>query len=265
MNHWRTDIWRQPPFAELAEQFALAECSHFPNADTLSHWLPATTQTASGWPLRFCHQVAPSAYEQHIWDSGQVPTRADNWHDLFNALTWARFPQAKAAINRQHVADINRHGLHPRTLRRDTLTLFDECGVLVLSSDTALLEALRQHQWQQAFVTERGRWGKSISAMVFGHAIYEQLLTPYLGLTGKMLPVQVKHAFFDWPAAQQLAWLDEHLAALLAADVLADKTRLSPLPVLGIPHWWPANRQAAFYDNRDYFRPLQRPRTALQY
>jgi hypothetical protein len=33
---------------------------------------------------------------------GEVATRPDNRHDLFNALIWLAFPRSKAAINRRH-------------------------------------------------------------------------------------------------------------------------------------------------------------------
>jgi hypothetical protein len=34
--------------------------------------------------------------------SGEVATRPDNRHDLFNALIWLAFPRSKAAMNRRH-------------------------------------------------------------------------------------------------------------------------------------------------------------------
>ena len=37
---------------------------------------------------------------------------------------------------------------------------------------------------------------------------------------------------------------------------------LSPLPVLGIPGWWPDNERADFYDNTDYFRSGRRTEDA---
>jgi hypothetical protein len=38
------------------------------------------------------------AYEQFIFERGQVPTR-ENLHDFFNALCWMVFPQAKRRLN----------------------------------------------------------------------------------------------------------------------------------------------------------------------
>jgi len=33
---------------------------------------------------------------------------------------------------------------------------------------------------------------------------------------------------------------------------------LSPLPVLGVPGWWPDNERESFYDDADYFRSGRR-------
>jgi len=47
---------------------------------------------------------------------------------------------------------------------------------------------------------------------------------------------------------------DEALSASLTPERLAAKDFL-PLPVLGIPGWWPANEQPGFYDDELVFRP----------
>jgi len=35
---------------------------------------------------------------------------------------------------------------------------------------------------------------------------------------------------------------------------MQDNSQLYPLPMLGVPGWWPDNEQPEFYDNTDYFR-----------
>ena len=66
-------------------------------------------RTESGRAVRFV-PPAPSDpyYEVHVFETGQVQTRPDNKHDLFNALAWLAFPQTKARINAMHAADIPR-------------------------------------------------------------------------------------------------------------------------------------------------------------
>jgi hypothetical protein len=72
---------------------------------------------------------------------GVVPTRPCNWHDFMNALVWATFPQAKAALHRrQH--ELIRAWVPPgatrlpnaRTREQDALALLDEGGILLLQS-----------------------------------------------------------------------------------------------------------------------------------
>ena len=91
--------------------------------------------TGGGMPLRF---VAPGGselgYEERAFRTGEVETRQENRHDLFNALIWLAFPQAKAAMNRRHheaLLAARATGEDRRGSVRDALTQFDECGVIV--------------------------------------------------------------------------------------------------------------------------------------
>ena len=53
---------------------------------------------------------------------------------------------------------------------------------------------------------------------------------------------------------QSLEQLDAWVAADLSAARLAAKPFV-PLPVLGIPGWWPENENVSFYDDAQVFRP----------
>jgi len=90
---------------------------------------------------------------------------------------------------------------------------------------------------------------------LFGHALYEKALAPYIGWTGKAWIVAVPQTFFARPHDEQIAELDGHIAADLHAGELATPVCLSPLPLLGIPGWAPENADPAYYDNTAYFRP----------
>lgn len=203
-------------------------------------------------------------YEQRIHDTGQIPTRHENWHDLYNALAWLSFPQIKRALNRRHVEELQAAGnRQQRGSRRDAATLLDESGVLLACSEPRLIELLAEHAWAALFLDCREAWGQSISAHVIGHALHEKALTPYLGFTGKALPVEVDRAFFSLAPAAQRLHLDSAVAAGFAArDFLPSPRTLLPLPLLGVPGWWPDNAVADFYRNTDYFRPKRvRPGT----
>lgn len=262
---WDQQIWQQNPiFAELASLFPLADCNNFPAIATLDQWRSIYRPQLG---VRFVENSVLAAdgryYEEFIFASQQVPTRADNWHDLFGALIWCQFPKTKSLLNQLHMQEIAVAGLTKRTLLRNKLTLFDECGVLVLyqASAGAVVEALRQHQWLDAFVGQRQLWqGQShrpaVAAMMFGHANYEMATRPFIGLTGKMLALEVSADFFDWSLRERIDFIDTALSTLIAnSGILLEKTTLTPLPILGVPGWDPANQQADFYRDPAYFRP----------
>lgn len=195
-------------------------------------------------------------YETEIHLRGRVATRTENWHDLFNALIWLRFPKAKAALNALHCRSMDQSAHGRRGPVRDAATLFDECGLILPYSDPALLDDLRGHEWSRLFVNQAGLWNKGIAAVCFGHANLEALLDPFPGLTGKCWPVLVTPEWFDLPEVARWQWLDEHLATQVDADVLQSPRQLPPLPYLGVPGWWP-QQDVAFYGDTAYFRPLR--------
>ena len=60
------------------------------------------------------------------------------------------------------------------------------------------------------------------------------------------------------PPGAPPAWLDGALAEACRAGRVSRPGDLFPLPVLGIPGWWPANTDAAFYQDSTVFRPFRR-------
>lgn len=207
----------------------------------------AGLRTDSGRPVRFVPPGSIDAYyEVSVFESGRVATRPENLHDLFNALAWLAFPRTKARINAMHAAEIPREGGR-RGRKRDLLTLFDEGGALLECADEELLGLLREFRWKELFWERRERVRRSMRIVVLGHAILEQALAPWPGITCKALPLA--------PAAD----LDAHAAAWLAG-LPGDATprALSALPVFGYPGWFPGNDRPEFYEDRRYFRPFRR-------
>ncbi|HLP99040.1 MAG TPA: DUF3025 domain-containing protein [Sideroxyarcus sp.] len=225
----------------------------------------------SGLPLRFVAQEYgklpfEAQYEPRCYLKGEVATRADNWHDLLNALVWLTFPQAKAAINRRHYLALTEgHGkggpASQRGAVRDTNTLLDESGVIVACADTELAGLLRDFRWKELFWHRRVQVQASMGFYLFGHGLYEKALRPYIGMTGQGLILPVEQAFFTWPLPQRLAHLDAALATYLAAPEHCNSTReLTPVPLLGVPGWTADNEKAGYYDNTRYFRPARAER-----
>lgn len=210
--------------------------------------------TASGRPVRFVGPDAAgaAAYEAHIHATGCVPTR-DNLHDRFNALMWLAFPATKAALNARQAEAIARDGLGGRRGPvRDAATLIDESGLIVVSADPQVFDALAAHDWRRLLIDARPRWGRAIVALGFGHALLEKLVGPFKAITAAVVPVP--------RAPADRAHIDAAAAEFVRRADLAPRL-LAHLPVLGIPGWWPANEDPRFYDDPAVFRPLRRDRT----
>ena len=238
----------------------------------------AADAAASGVPVRFVPQSAlpeGQAYEAHLWQARECPTR-DNAHDFFNGLMWMRFPQTKRRINELQAAEIARDGV--RSVRgpvRDALTLLDENGALLLAPPDLLPwlhEALQARRWHELLVTRRADWAR-VRVFVLGHALLEKLLNPRKDLTAhvwsaplvppaasagtlaKAIDAAALEQAADAAALEQA--VDAAWAASLTPATLAAKP-FAPLPVLGVPGWWPANEHSGFYKDAAVFRPARR-------
>ncbi|MBD8642656.1 DUF3025 domain-containing protein [Stenotrophomonas sp. CFBP 13724] len=236
-----------PLFDALAPFTRLLADAEWPSIEMLNAVLPLqvkrlveqdATLLADGWH-----------YEQRIAETGQIATRACNWHDLFNALVWARYPDIKRALNTRQCVHIQQMGPHARNRAQAALTQFDESGVIVRVRDARLLAAWDAHDWQALFVQGTGDWasGDIGVAAVIGHALLEQALLPTRLLVGKCLVVQ---------GEDDAACIAAVARALGEGAVLQDPLELRPLPLAGIPGWHPA-QDAGLYEQTAYFRPLR--------
>jgi hypothetical protein len=238
--------WSRPwlaPYRQLGAAVAAQLADGADVAAALNHVAIASAVTLAGLPLRFVPQAALDSnepYETFIRRSGQVPTR-DNLHDLFNGLAWLAFAPLKAQLNALHAAQIARDGIGARRgAVRDALTLFDENGAW-WAAPASLAEALRRRDWHALFVEHRALW-QHARPTLFGHALLEKLTRPRKAITAHV-----------WLLPES----DDPLAALssqLEPQRMAARPYL-PLPVLGVPLWWPANADSGFYGDESVFRP----------
>ena len=241
-------VFRQPPLADWPCAAAWLQGPQFPEVDQLNH----------GWDgaWRFVEQTPQLLadglhYEMRIHARAQIATRPHNWHDLFNALIWRRYPALKAALNRRQVAEIALMGDKCRSRAQCALTHFDEGGVIVVLRDRAVLERWDAHDWTGLFWHARESWRDgAIRAAVFGHALLEMALVPDKLITGKALAVVDDSDDGDAALAAVAAAID-------AGDVLNDPQELRALPISGIPGWHAGNADAAFYRDAACFRPLR--------
>ncbi len=234
-------------------------CGEFPelsqlNALALKHGLKAGSDS----PLSF---VEPSAvaqgYEERAFRTGEIATRPQNRHDMFNALIWLAFPQAKAALNRRHFAALGvASARSTRGPLRDALTQFDECGVVVAGTRIDLWQAIRAHRWREAFVDRRAELLASTRFLVFGHASHDALAAPFVGLCGKAMFIEVDAAWLKLPESEALPAVDAKLAAVFDTAELSPRD-WQPLPLLGIPGATADNETPDYYADTRQFRPAR--------
>lgn len=272
-----------PAFASVAPWLVRLPSDRFPAIDDLNALLgdgPEAPRSGAGERIRFVDAATvagdvpdvPAAlatnYEMRIARTGVVPTRAGNWHDLLNALVWLAFPRTKAVLNGLHAA-VLRASPEDATRRgpvRDALTLFDEGGALVACADASLDRLLRDHAWRPLFVERRNALQAGLRAFVFGHAVLEKLVRPYRGISARALVVPMSagvsgdalHAALDAAAATFFA----HPGVPARADAARWKAAFTPLPLLGLPGWDPANADPSYYDDAAHFRPRSAAREA---
>jgi len=98
-----------------------------------------------------------------------------------------------------------------------------------------------------------------IRVFVVGHALLEKFLKPYKAITAHALLLCVDQAMQVPPCGALISALDERAAeGLLTGQLLDSPSCLSPLPLMGIPGWWPGGEQDdEFYADQYVFRPLR--------
>ena len=226
--------------------------------------------SSDGHPIKFVAQSElPTnvSYETFIHATGKIPTR-ENLHDFFNAIIWSTYPQIKTRLNALQAADLiatqmaSADGValpsECRSRLRDALTLFDENAVLMVSSDAEIFTLLRSHAWRALFVDRREAFNTCCEVFPFGHALIEKLVTPYKAITAHAWLVLVEPDFFSQSIFEKRMQLDKIVG--LQLDSSLKSSIFSPLPVLGIPDWWPG-QDAAFYLDQQVFRLPRGPRS----
>jgi hypothetical protein len=264
---WDPHFIERSPMLEPLRAHAIALQRHcdWPSLSSLQRLVTAKNiTTAGGAPLNLVSETNDDSYEARIRVRAEMHVRERDWHDLFNVLVWLAYPLAKAALNdaqfaawRDEKARVGGSRL-TRGPVRDALTLFDEGGLIVLASDGSLLDDLREFRWKRLFCERRQEVLTSMRFFVFGHALCEKALCPYIGMTAHALLFAVAEAELRQPLTTAVRTADT-MASAAIASIVAPRS-LSPVPVLGIPGWWAENESPAFYDNTDYFRTGRRQR-----
>jgi hypothetical protein len=267
---WQPELLSSPaffPIQVLLADFKLTHQNTWPDlraynqlAAKQTHKITlASGKTLLAVPQQQKSKIFEEGYEPRVYLHGELQTREQCWHDFFNWLVWLTFPKTKAIVNKwQYHSLKNRLATHQpqRTHLENLLTQFDEGGMIVVSSNKSLIDFLKNHQWQDLFWHSREKLKNEMQFYLFGHALYEKLLQPYVGITGNALIFEVTPEFMQDTPQQQLKLLDTLCATYIDNDrwCVGMKT-LYHVPVLGIPDWYAENSSANFYENKNYFRP----------
>ena len=248
--------------------------------ENLQSQLPTTkpTQDNQAHALNFVSQDAlpeGEAYERFIATTGNIPTR-DNLHDLFNGSIWLTFPKTKALLNYYHMAEISNQGIGASRGRvRDTITVFDENGAVLVTSEPRIGEALIDFDWQASLIESRAQWDdpqhinsqSQAAVYIFGHALLEQLIQPRKPLCAHSIVIDVSQDFFALSLSTRMSCLDNKIAhymdKLLSQDDVTPR-QLAPLPILGVPHFWAENADTGFYEDPYVFRSGRRQKQKVQ-
>ena len=237
------------PVQPAAEQFSA--CTDWPTLELINQLFASSKQTIRAGPQAAVPDCFEQQYEPRIFLKGELQTRSRNWHDFFNALVWQQYPVSKQQLNRLHYfAALHRDKKSNRTVLENAITLFDECGCIIISSDQSLLDLIRNHQWYELFVDHRSAFLKSIQCYVFGHAMFEKALKPYIGMTCHAILIHSEQ-----PLNDRLNDIDKKVSELWRQGTIARPADLFPFPILGIPGLYDGEQSVEFYRNVDYFRP----------
>ena len=260
--------WRQPWLAPLAERGArwqaAALAGYAPylaalNADARSKALA----TGRGEPLSFIAQddLPPDAsYEGHIAATGCVPTR-HNLHDFFNASMWFQYPRIKAALNALQAAQIEALGIGPtRGGVRDALTLFDENAVLFACADPRISGRFARLRLADAVSVKTRRVERALRGARLRPRAAGKAVVALQGVHGPRVDRGSSACLLLPSTTNNAGRCSTNVSRSMLLSRSSTSRDFAPLPVLGVPGWWPANESSAFYADATVFRPGRRNR-----
>lgn len=246
---------QSPVFAQLKQAHDFAQYPRWPSLSELQQGLDLVYPdlcSEFGTPIKFVPQARKpqtfeDEYEVRIFQRGEIQTRHENWHDFFNALIWMNYARIKQRVNALHYrAMLKRVQVNQlnRNRMENKLTHFDECGAIIISSQVKYLDWIRNRQWKKLFYENRNVWQNGLYCFLFGHALFEKLLNPYIGLCAHALLFACEREAIDKQNVEDMVL--SQLESVL-------RHPLQPFPLLGVPGWY-KQQDEEFYAQQDYFR-----------
>ena len=254
-EHWDTTLLKSSPIIKQLNRVIayFLPFTHWPSIDDYKQAF--TNEKLDVTPVPQSHDVIhfEDQYEPRVYLKKELQTRTENWHDFFNAMIWLQFPKTKTVLNQLHFSSAsNREKGSNRSTLENRITQFDECGALIISDNEFLLELLKQHRWQELFVENKALLESSLRCIVFGHAIHEKALAPYIGMTCHCLLTNDKNLLSN-VINNEYSAVDKFLSDQWKNEISANPGKFHAFPILGLPNYWP-KQDFDFYSNKKYFR-----------
>nr|MBA2320056.1 DUF3025 domain-containing protein [Deltaproteobacteria bacterium] len=247
---------RHPAHRVLARAAAcFADASEWPQPATWRSALEAgglagPLVTRDGFPIVFAWSPPKSRarrkrvlvdvdaiYDERIFVRGEVPSRANGWHDLLNMLVWATFPASKLALNaRQRTAlraTVTAGATRlpgARTREQDALTMLDEGGLVVLAAARAAEAVTDALDRSDADALAGYVRDGTARVFAFGHTLHEHLISHAGTVRALALPLVIEEVPEHLDDSIRLA--DQALAtALSEGGALTTPDGVASLPL----------------------------------
>ena len=133
-------------------------------------------------------------------------------------------------------------------------TLFEKMKFAFVRDNMGDAEAIKNFQWKELFYTRRSDLTSRMELFFLGHALLDKARTPYIGMTGHGILVEVEEHFFSLPVLERIIAIDERCCHILSTQQIMRTRDLNPFPILGFPGFDVRGEDASFYDNTRYFR-----------
>ncbi|WP_462163873.1 DUF3025 domain-containing protein [Pseudoalteromonas xiamenensis] len=101
-TQWQPDVFLNPVYATLNALFNIDKQLDWPSCDWLNRFVHATV--GGGQTVEFVENAKLADetryYEAIIYETGQVPTREENWHDSFWCIDLVSISQNQSVTQR---------------------------------------------------------------------------------------------------------------------------------------------------------------------
>ena len=254
-EHWSTDHFQSSPIIQQLKN-TTKPFEQFKNWPSIEQYQKIFLDYKLD--IKPVHQAREiSSFEEHyeprVYLKKELQTRTENWHDFFNAQVWLNFPKTKKVLNSLHYSEsLKRPEGSNRSILENRITQFDECGAILVSANKELLNLIKEHKWTSLFLKHRQEINEDLRCIIFGHAIFEKALSPYIGMTCHCLLVE-DEKLLEQAKTYEFSNIDDYLATKWSQQIAYNPLKFSAFPVLGLPDYW-HEQGIEFYQNKQYFR-----------